>query len=100
MIPYRLSTKALQDLKGIWDHIASDNLDAAESVELAVHKACESIASMPMAGVIRKDFTPLPVRFHLLLPYRTYWIVYDPASRPVEIVRILHTSIEISVALG
>jgi plasmid stabilization system protein ParE len=49
---------------------------------------------------MRTDFTQLPVRFHLLLPYRTYWIVYDPSTKPVEIIRILHTSIDVSNALS
>jgi len=100
MIPYRLSTKALYDLREIWSRIAGDNLAAAERVELAIYEACELIVSMPMAGVIRTDFTHLPVRFHLLLPYRTYWIVYDPSTKPVEIIRILHTSIDVSTALS
>lgn len=100
MTGYYLSTDAFRDLQKIWNHIAVDNASAANTLELAVYEACELIASLPMMGAIRQDFTPRPVRFHLLLPYRTYWIVYDPYSKPIEIVRILHTSFDIPAVLG
>ena len=100
MTGYYLSEDAFRDLRGIWNHIAADNRNAADDLELAVYEACNLIVSLPMAGFIRTDFTPRPVRFHLRLPYRTYWIIYDPSSRPIEIVRILHTSFDIPAVLG
>lgn len=99
MTSYRLSREAFQDLIEIWNHIASDSLGAAERVEEAIYDACQSIASMPLAGVTRKDLTSRPVRFRLRFPYRSYWIVYDPAVTPVEIIRILHTSVDILTVL-
>ena len=100
MTGYYLSEDAFRDLRKIWNYIAADNSDAADQFELIVYEACDLIAALPMAGAVRKDFTLRPVRFHLLLPYRTYWIVYDPSSRPVEIIRILHTSFDIVAVLG
>src|ERR1700760_1093830 len=99
MTSYLFSSAALRDLRNIWSHISADSLKAADEVERTIYAACESIVSMPSAGFVRQDFTPRPVRFHLLLSYRTYWIVYDPASTPVEVIRILHTSMDIPPTL-
>jgi antitoxin ParD1/3/4/toxin ParE1/3/4 len=45
------------------------------------------LASNPESGHLRQDLTPLPVKFW---PVFSYLIVYDPAARPVAIVRVLH----------
>ncbi len=99
MTSYLFGSAALRDLRNIWNHISADNLKAADEVEKAIYDTCQSIGSMPSAGLVRQDFTPRPVRFHLLLPYRTYWIIYDPASTPIEIIRILHTSMDVPATL-
>jgi plasmid stabilization system protein ParE len=99
MKSYRLSSEALEDISEIWHYIASDSLASADRIEQAIFDACDSIASLPFAGAIRKDLTTHPVRFRLLLPYRTHWIVYNPKSDPIKIVRVLHTSVDISAAL-
>jgi plasmid stabilization system protein ParE len=99
MTPYRFSARAYRDLIEIGEYIADDDEEAAKEVVRAIYKTCRLIPVSPFAGFSRKDLTSLPYRFRLLLPYRTYWIIYDPASKPIEIVRILHTSIDISAAL-
>jgi toxin ParE1/3/4 len=99
MTAYRFSPRAFRDLTQIGDHIASDDADAARQVVRAIYGTCRSIPLTPLAGVTREDLTSRPVRFRLLLPYRTYWIIYDPASTPIEIIRILHTSMDIPAAL-
>ncbi|MBV9889058.1 MAG: type II toxin-antitoxin system RelE/ParE family toxin [Acidobacteria bacterium] len=99
MTSYRFSSRAFRDLIEIGEYISADDADAARAVVRAIYKTCRSIAASPFAGILRTDLTPLPVRFRLLLPYRTYWIIYDPTSKPIEIVRILHTSMDIPAAL-
>ena len=41
---------------------------------------------------MRKDLTPLPVRFWVVQPYTHYLIVYDSEKKPLQVIRILHTS--------
>jgi len=41
-------------------------------------------------GQTRNDLTPLSLRFWVVHPYRNYLIVYDPATQPLRIIRILH----------
>lgn len=86
----QLTPQAVDDISDIWLHIANDNPRAADAVENAIHEACELLAKSPLAGRVRKDLTHLPVRFWFLPPYPNYVIVYDPATQPLRIIRVLH----------
>jgi antitoxin ParD1/3/4/toxin ParE1/3/4 len=43
------------------------------------------LAFCPEAGHVRQDLTPLPIKFW---PAFSYLVVYDPAARPLAIVRV------------
>src|SRR3954470_7323537 len=96
MMGYRFTPQAADDLFEIWSYIASDNLDTANRVEDAILAACAFLTDSPLAGRARDDLTSLPLRFWLLQPYRNYWIVYDPNSKPLQIIRILHGARSVS----
>lgn len=87
---YRLTPEADADIFEIWCYIASDSIDAANRVEAAIYRSCALLASGPFRGHERKDLTRLPLRFWTVQPYRKYVIVYDPAMKPVQIIRVLH----------
>ena len=87
---YRLTPKAKTDLRSIWSYIAADNVKAADRVEEAIYDACVSLAKSPLRGHPRKDLTKLPVRFWTVPRYPKYVIVYDPADKPLKIIRIFH----------
>lgn len=99
MTGYQLTPQALDDLFDIWSYIAQDSPAAADRVEQAIYLACERLVGSPLIGMIRKDLTALPVRFWLVTPYTNYFIVYDPASKPLQIVRILHRARNIPALL-
>ncbi len=84
MSEYRFTPQAVDDLFEIWSYIATDNLDAANRVEEAVHSACAFLAESPLAGRVREDLTALPLRFWLVQPFRNCWIVYDSAVKTTE----------------
>jgi antitoxin ParD1/3/4 len=90
MSGYQFTPQATEDLLDIWSFIARDNPEAADRVEAAVFRACDLLASSPFAGRIRKDVTPLALRFWVVHPYPNYLIVYDPGKNPLQIIRILH----------
>jgi plasmid stabilization system protein ParE len=96
MSRYRLTPKAKGDLRSIWSYIAFDNVEAADRVEEAIYDACAYLAQTPSRGQIRQDLTKLPVRFWTVLRYPKYVIVYDPADRPLKIIRILHGARDIA----
>jgi plasmid stabilization system protein ParE len=92
MNKYRFAPQAVADLLDVWSFIADDNPAAADRVEEALFRACDFLANSPLAGRMRKDLTPLPVRFWVVQPYSHYLIVYDSEKIPLQIIRILHTS--------
>jgi len=90
MSRFRLTSKARADLRSIWSFIALDNTLAADRLEQAIYDACAFLAQSPLRGHLRRDLTALPVRFWTLPRYTRYVIVYDPATKPLKIIRILH----------
>ncbi len=99
MTRFRLTPLAEDDLFDIWSYIARDNLHAANQVEAAIYEACAFLAEAPFRGHLRSDLTRLPLRFWTVQPYRNYLIVYDPSTRPLQIIRILHGARDIPMVL-
>jgi len=86
MSEHFFSPEARLDLLEIWEYIAKDNLTAADRVLEEIREAINMLARNPDLGHRRKDLTSKLVRFW---PVYSYLIIYDPATRPLEIVRIL-----------
>jgi plasmid stabilization system protein ParE len=99
MSEYQFTPEALSDLFELWNYIAGDNVEAADRVEEAVHAACALAAERPLGGQVREDLTALPLRFWLVQPYRNCWVVYDPKTTPLQVIRILHSARDISKIL-
>jgi antitoxin ParD1/3/4 len=99
MEKFQLSPGALSDLLEIWDFIARDSPEAADRVEEAIFRACNLLSDSPLVGRVRKDLTPLPLRFWVVHPYSNYLVVYDPARKPLQIIRILHGARNLSSVL-
>ena len=86
MADHFYSPEARLDLLEIWEYIARDDLDAADQVEQEIRLAVLQLARNPELGHLRRDLTSQPVRFWRVY---SYLIIYDPAARPLEIVRVL-----------
>ena len=99
MSRYQFTPQAVNDLSEICGYIAQDSPQAADRVEEAVLGACDFLAKRPFAGRVRPDLTPLPVRFWVAHPYRSYLIVYDPEKEPLQVIRILHAARDLSSIL-
>jgi antitoxin ParD1/3/4/toxin ParE1/3/4 len=87
MKPFRLSSEAARDIREIWSYIAADSVKAARKVRLALFDACQRLAEIPRVGHTREDLTDQPVLFW---PVASYLIIYDPNSKPLSIVRVVH----------
>ncbi len=97
MKSYQLTHAAEDDLFAIWIFIAEDNLLAADRVEADIFDACERVAQKPDLGHFRRDLTDKSVRFFAVRG--TYLIVYDPASSPLEVLRVLHGARDVPTEL-
>jgi toxin ParE1/3/4 len=93
---FRLAIPATRDIEQIWVYIAEDNFLAGRRVRLQILKACRMLAKNPQIGHRRPDLTDKPLRFW---PEGRYLIVYDPAPRPIEIVRVLHGARDVARTL-
>src|SRR5438094_8129709 len=98
MKSYRLTPAAEGDLFDIWSYIAPDNLASADRLESEILDTCQRLADRPDLGHFRRDLTDKPVRFFALRG--TYLIVYDPATKPLEIIRVLHGARDVSSELS
>ena len=90
MTGYQFTPQAVDDLFEIWSYIANDSPESADRVEKTILDNCEMLAGSPLIGVIREDLTLLAVRFWLVPAFPNYFIVYDPAAKPLRVIRILH----------
>lgn len=86
MADHFYSPEARLDLLEIWEYIARDNVDAADRVEREIEQAISRLARNPEIGHFRRDLTSKPVRFWAVY---SYLVIYNPATHPLEIVRIL-----------
>ena len=87
MSGFVLHPQADTDLEEIWEHIAADNLDAADRVLEEIYEAIQSLVPFPYIGHSRPDLTARPLRFQSV---RDYVIAYAPDEKPLAVVAVLH----------
>lgn len=84
---YILTDQATLDLEQIWEHIADDNIDAADKVRNEIRDALDLLARVPGLGHPRQDVRNPRYRFWVVY---SYVIAYFPDTKPLEVVRIVH----------
>ena len=95
MNSYRLSSEARGDLDDIADYlIAKGGTLLVRHVHDAIEAAMGFLGENPGAGHLRADLTNEPVKFWSVF---SYLIVYDPATQPIGIARILHGAQDLEV---
>ena len=100
MSGYEFTPQAVEDILDIWSFIARNSREAADRVETAILRDCDLLAGSPLAGSIRSDLTPLPLRFWVVQPYSNYMIIYDPSTKPLQVIRVLHAARHLSTVLA
>lgn len=96
MSGYILGRDAVLDLEAIWDYIAKDNIDAADSWIDRLYDAFESLGQNPGMGHRREDLTTLSVLFW---PVGEYLVIYRAERGPIEIVAVTQGSRDIPAFL-
>jgi toxin ParE1/3/4 len=87
---------AALDILDIWDHIANDNMAAADRWVDALDAAFSRLATQPMMGRARPEIAPDLRSF----PFRRYVIYYVPLSDGIDVVRVLHSARDIDGLVG
>jgi plasmid stabilization system protein ParE len=85
--PYVLTPDAQAHIDEIGADIAQDSVDAALKLYDGFEEAFGLLAERPGLGHSRQDLTDRPLRFWSVY---SYLVVYDPESRPLTIVAVLH----------
>jgi antitoxin ParD1/3/4/toxin ParE1/3/4 len=94
---YALSLEAQQDLDDIRGYLLREaGLFVSRHVVREIAEAMRMLAATPGAGHVREDLTDEPVKFWSVF---SYMIIYDPATRPIGIARVLHASQDIETML-
>jgi plasmid stabilization system protein ParE len=86
MASFVVSPAARQDLIDIWEYIAEDSINSADTVIHTIQDKFNLLSQQPSIGHRRTDLTNRPVLFW---PVYNYLIVYKNGSAPLEIVRVL-----------
>jgi plasmid stabilization system protein ParE len=87
MSGYVLHPEAYNDLDGIWEFIAEDNLDAADRVREEIYEAIRKLLPFPYQGHRRPDLTSRPLRFIAVYEYP---IAFAPDENPLLVLAVLH----------
>ena len=90
MRTYQLTEQAQTDIEEILEFIAEHkkNPQGARVVLDYLHAAMSDVADDPNRGHYRRDLTNAPVKFYRKSKAHKYYLVFDPISRPVRILRI------------
>lgn len=94
---YRLRPRAQRDLEEIWDYTAARwSVSQAEKYLITVLNACAAIASQPRLGApidfVKPGYRRRYVGAHV--------VFYKATSFGVDIIRILHQSMDVAGAFG
>jgi len=79
--------EAVDDLDGIWDHIALDNMSAADRVLDELHERFALLARNPEIGELQPLLAGGTYR---RFTYRNYVIYYRPMDDGIIVIRVLH----------
>ncbi|CAG0971066.1 hypothetical protein PHYC_01251 [Phycisphaerales bacterium] len=89
MASHILTPKAHEDIVGIQRFLMLNAPHAEETVAEAIVDACDRLGQSPGLGHKREDLAPAKFRFYRVF---SYLIVYIHATRPVQIVRVIHSA--------
>lgn len=80
----------------ILDYVANESESAAVRVRDAIYDAVALLAERPGIGHTREDLTDRPVKFWSVY---SYLIVYEPESKPLRIIAVLHGARDVGALL-
>jgi len=97
MKAFVLTPLAARDLSEIWEYLAQDRVAIADQTLAALEKAIRRLARQPGIGHLRED---LAERRHRFLLVRSFLVVYRTATKPLQVIRVLHAARDVQALLG
>ena len=87
---------AAADILEIWDYIAEDSLDEADLWVDRLDEKLGLLATQPSMGRARNELAAGLRSF----PFGRYVVFYVPLADGIDVVRVLHSSRDVDLALG
>ena len=87
---------AAADVSDIWDHIAEDNIVAADRWVDQLDEKLRLLATQPSMGRARDELS----RGLRSFPFGRYVIFYEPLDDGIDVVRVLHSARDIDAAFS
>lgn len=84
------------DILDIWDHIADDDMTAADRWVDGLDATFSRLATQPKMGRARPEIAPDLRSF----PFMRYVIYYVPLFDGIDVVRVLHSARDIDGLVG
>jgi len=98
MKKHLLTDEAKQDLADIKKYLTREaGARVAKSTIKRIKDAIVFLGDTPGAGHFREDLTDDALKFWSVY---SYLIIYDPATRPIQITRVIHGSRQVSAILS
>lgn len=95
---YGLAARAKEDLEQIKKFLTKRaGPEMTRRVLTDFRSTLDFLGNNPGIGHTREDLTARPVKFW---PVYSYLIVYDPATNPIQILRVLHATRDIARTLN
>lgn len=88
--------QAVDDVLEVWDFIAEDSLDQADSWVDRLDAALQRLATQPSMGRARPEIAD-DLRS---LPFERYVIFYLPIPDGVDVIRVLHSARDVDSAFN
>lgn len=94
---FTLSTPASRDLDEILTYVLErGGPTVAKHVAEGLETACRKLSESPEIGHKREDLTTAPVLFWSVW---SYLVVYEPNTKPLAIIRVLHGARDVQAIL-
>lgn len=91
----KLRPQAAEDIAEVWEHIAEDNLAAADRWVDQLDEQFRLLATQPLMGRARNELSPRLRSF----PFGRYVIFYEPLDDGLDVVRLLHSARDVDSTL-
>lgn len=85
-LKYRLSEKAVDDLRTIWLYFRDKNPQASDNILKKIERKLEQVAHYPLSGPARPDIGPKARIFVV----EDYVIVYEVMEESIFVATIVH----------
>ena len=92
----KLRPQAAEDIAEVWEHIAEDNLAAADRWVDQLGEQFRLLATQPLMGRARNELSPRLRSF----PFGRYVIFYEPLDDGLDVVRLLHSARDVDPTFG